>query len=445
MKSKKVRPARRQTYKKIANHFKDIDFNKLSRQSGFKKRKEKKIKGKSMIISFMMMAIQGDNTFEQWAQEIGLSLNKILSKQAVCKRVTGCFTAFSLSVLNKVFAHHVKQIGSKIQTKAKLKRYQQILIQDSTIIKLPQWLSKIYPGAHSKGQAKSLIRIQLIIEVHTHKIVQFQITPYSKNDQSMSGLIYTVANKGDMVLRDLGYFVLDVLEQLQKRKACFVTRIKPGIKVFDIKTEKEIDLLKLLRKKGKIDQWVFVSNKSKIPLRLVAVKLPDEIANEKIRKKKCSRDKRLHHDKRYYALMRYTIYLTTEQQTELTFEEVTKIYSLRWRIENLFKTWKSSLHLQQLMPGSVKMSKARADSILYLMLIFIMQFQMKIYNELRRSFERQKRAIHLSLTKLSKFIIIHFNEILQMNTKQFNDTIAYYCSYDKRKDRLNFIQKLKLS
>ena len=445
MKSKKVYPTQRQTYKKIAVNFKDYDFNRLSKQSGFKKRKEKKISGKSMVIGFMMMAIQGHNTYEQWAQEIGLSLKKNISKQAIFKRMTDCFAELALVLLNQVFAQHVKQTTSKVSAKGKLKKYKHVFVQDSTIIKLPQWLNKIYPGNYSQGETKALIRIQIIIELHANKIVQFEITPYTKNDQSMSSLVAKVANKGDMIIRDLGYFVLDVLEQLKNQKIAFVSRIKPGVKVFDIKTEKEIDLLKLLSKKGTLDQWVFVGTKSKVPLRLVAVKLPDQIANEKIRKEKNNRDKRLNHDRKYYALMHYKIYLTNEDTTKLTLVEIIKIYNLRWRIETIFKTWKSQLHLQQLLSANVKMTKARADSILYLMLIFIMQFQMKIYNDVIAELVNQKRNVDISLTKISKYIITHFEEILEMKIKKLTDIIAYHCCYDKRNDRLNFIQKLKLS
>ncbi|MEO8148889.1 MAG: IS4 family transposase [Bacteroidia bacterium] len=411
MKSKKVRPTRKQTYKKIGDNFKQIDFNKLARKSEFKKRKEKKLKGKNLVLGFMLMSMYGTNTFAQWAQEVGWINGKTISKQAVCKRITGCFVAFVLLILNEVFTQHVKEVSNKVKRMNKLKTYKNILVQDSTLIQLPQCLSKFYPGNYSRGEIKASIRIQLIIELHRNKIVQFQVTPYSKNDQSMSSLIFDVARKGDLIIRDLGYFVMDVFEKMIEASMKFITRIKPGVKIYDSQTGVEINLVKLLGNRPKLDLLVTVSTKNKLPLRLVAIKLPDEVANEKIRKEKRNRNKRLNHSKEYYELMRYTIYLTSEPVTELNAQDVAKIYNLRWRIENIFKTWKSNLHLQKLIASNISMSKARAESIIYLMLIFILEFQMKIYNDVVALLRQRKESLQISITKFSKFIAINFNDI----------------------------------
>ena len=445
MKSKKAGSALIQKYQNINQKFKAINFNKLAEKSDFKRRKERKLSGKNLILGFMIMALQGRNTFEQWAQEIGISIEKNISKQAVCKRITGCFVAFVLAVLNQVFSQHVKQTSKKIKTTGKLKSYQYIMVQDSTIICLPQWLNKFYPGNYSRGEIKSLIRIQLTIELRSNKIVYFQLTSYSKNDQSMSSTIFSVAKRGDLVIRDLGYFSLGVFEDMVERGVLFVSRIKPGVSIFDIKTGREIKLVEILRKEKKMDRWVLVGNKSKLPLRIVATKLPDEIGNEKIRKEKHNRNKRLNHSQDYYELMRYNIYLTTEKYSALNSQDVARVYGLRWRIENIFKTWKSNLHLQSLIPGNIKMSKARAESILYLMLIFILQFQMKIYNEIISILKQRNKELEISLTKFSQFIVCRIQEIFEMNLSAIADLVAYYCKYDSRKDRMNFIQKLNLS
>jgi len=63
MKSKKANPTRAQKYKNIGDDFAHLDFEKLAYQSGFKKRKEKKLSGKNLVLGFMLMSVSGINTF----------------------------------------------------------------------------------------------------------------------------------------------------------------------------------------------------------------------------------------------------------------------------------------------------------------------------------------------------------------------------------------------
>ena len=112
MVTKKVSSAQQQNYKKIFDFFSVIDFDSLSIKSGVKKRKEKKLSGKNLVLGFMLMSIQGVNTFSHWAQEVGFILGIRTSKQSVFKRIKGSFVSFVLLVLNEVFAQHTKQAKS---------------------------------------------------------------------------------------------------------------------------------------------------------------------------------------------------------------------------------------------------------------------------------------------------------------------------------------------
>ncbi|MEP7170006.1 MAG: IS4 family transposase [Bacteroidota bacterium] len=445
MKTKKTRSAKTQNYKTIGACFKEIDFNNLAMKSGFKKRKPKKIKGKSLIISFIIMALKGSNTFEMWAQELSLATKRTLSKQAICKRMTACFVNFVHLVLTKIFSQHIEQTCKKVKNSGKLKNFKNILVQDSTIICLPKCLSCCYPGNYSLGEIKALIKIQLIIELMSNKVVSFCITPYAKKDQSMSETIIDVAKQGDLVLRDLGYFSLHVFEQLKDKGISFISRIKSGVKIFDPKTGMEINLVRLLRKEKKMDRWVLVGKEQKLLLRIVALRLADEIANEKIRKEKKNRDKRLNHSNDYFELMRYNIYITTEHYSSLSTTKVAQVYTLRWRIETIFKTWKSNFHLQKLIVPNIKMTNERVESIIYLMLIFIMQFQLRIYNQVLGMHKTGSTIVNISITKLSKFIAERIKDILEISFSELIKYIDYYCRYDKRNDRKNYLQNLILS
>ena len=445
MNTKKASSAQGQNYKTIREYFSAINFNKLAIVSGFKKRKTRKLNGQQLIFSFMIMALKGRNTFQLWTEEIGLMTSQTISKQAICKRISASFVHFVYAVLTASFSEHIKAVCKKVGYSGSLKNYKNILIQDSTIISLPQCLNMFYPGNYSRGEIKALIRIQLVIELRSAKVVHFAVTRYSKNDQSMSEEIISVAKKGDLVIRDMGYFSLNVFEKMKKLQVSFVSRLKPSVKIFETKTEREINLAKILTKEKHLDRWVLVGAEQKVSMRIVAIKLPDEIANEKIRKEKRNRNKRLNHSKEYYELMHYTIYITTEERSTLSAKLVAQTYRLRWRIETIFKTWKSNFHMQNLIPCNIKISKERAESIIYLILIFILQFQLRFYKLAIEFHKNRKINLEISLSKLSKFIADRINEILDIKIDKLLKHIGYYCRYDKRRDRENYYQTAMLS
>ena len=65
-----VNKNRNKSKKYIEQKLKKIPFDKLTRESGFKRRKERKINGKGLLIAFILIVMQGKNSYEQWAQQL---------------------------------------------------------------------------------------------------------------------------------------------------------------------------------------------------------------------------------------------------------------------------------------------------------------------------------------------------------------------------------------
>jgi hypothetical protein len=429
--------------KYVEQKLKNIPFDKLSIESGFKKREEKKISGKGLLIAFILMAMQGKNSYEQWAQQLGKVNKENISKQGLCKRITGCFTAFILKVLFASFALQMYGVHTLAKNNKLLKQYKRALLQDSTTVNLPVCLSWCFPGNVSNGQKKSQLKIQVIYDVLNNQFVHFEITPYTANDQSKSKGILSIANEGDLVIRDLGYFVLECFQETNKRDISFVSRLRYGVNIYDEKTDKEIDLLKRLKKYGCFDKWVLIGSKQKVKVRLVAVKLSEKQANERRRKAKNDRDRRLNHDEEYYQMLGYSLFILNEDT--FTPDQIAQIYSLRWRIEIIFKCWKSHFNLQKIISQNNKLTKERVEAIMYMMLIFILIFQSGIYNYIMDYIKNKKSDILISLLKLSKFIALNINLFFEQDIETLCPQILYYCKYEKRKKRKNFLQNINLS
>ena len=68
-------------------------------------------------------------------------------------------------------------------------------------------------------------------------------------------------------------------------------------------------------------------------MRLIAVPLPQTLADERRRRARTDRDKRLNHSEDYYALLSWTLLLTNLPAASLPVEQMLALYALRWRID----------------------------------------------------------------------------------------------------------------
>ena len=437
----------------IEEELKRIPINKLSKQSGFCKRKPKKIKPKNLLLAFLL-TVWGSkkNTYESWANKIGILINDTVSRQAICKRVKETLVIFLQMVLKAIMED---TICSKIQgaITEKLRQFKRILIEDSTCIKLNKKLALEYPGSrNSREKDHAILKIQTTYEVIKRRFVRFEITNFRKNDQGYSKQITEIAKPGDLIIRDLGYFVIEVFKKLQNKGVGFITRIRRDVNIYVKKDEKPIDLAKMLKRRGDLDLEAFIGEAERLSVRLIAIPVEDEIANTRRMKARTNRDHRLNPSKKYLFLLGWDLFITNVPKEKMGSRDISVIYSIRWRIEIIYKCWKSYLGITNVINDT---NKIRLETFIYCMLIFIVLFQVHFYNYYlcKLSKKKPKEDIQISMMKLIQFISNNINCLLTVNylknndwNKLLNKQIAYYCIYEHRTDRKNFNQLLlKLS
>ena len=76
--------------------------------------------------------------------------------------------------------------------------------------------------------------------------------------------ILAIAEEGDLVIRDLGYFALESFTKMNLNAIKYVSRLKNGVKIYDNTTKEEINLLDTLRKTGAFDGKVLFGSKEKV-------------------------------------------------------------------------------------------------------------------------------------------------------------------------------------
>ena len=430
----------------------DLNVEQIGWDTEFYKLNPRKIYITNLLLSFFPMALTGKNGYHIWAgylrELIGCTVSRVALWKRMGKALSDCLQAILQQTIKlKV---HVQSLPGK-NNQALFSPFGETYLQDSTIISLPDELNLVYKGSVSKGKQKSSMRVQAIYGLSSGSFREFTLSSFTDNDQGASGNIIKLLKRGDLVMRDLGYFVLNVFKRVALAGAFFLSHYRYNTNIYDAQTGNQIPLGEVL-KGSQVDMKVLLGAKEKLPCRLVAVKLPDHVAAEKRRKAKKDRDKRLNHNKEYMDSLDWAIFITNIESEVWSPKEVLKAYRVRWHIEIIFKGWKSHLNMVGLVPEAPKANrngekylwryKCRVDSAILMMLIFITIFQVSIYTSLGFKIW-QKHGKLVSNLKLYAYIAHQKKKILEcIDLEDLEADIAYYATYDKRRKRLNHLERL---
>lgn len=412
-------------------------INKIAKLTGFIGRKDGKIKPYSLIIGFMIMTSKRLKSFESWASEIAVINGISLSKQAVEERMNDKTT----NMLKLIFEEKIASVLKPSDSYGTAGKFNAVLIDDSTTVNLPAELATYFPGNVSRGEEKSQAKIHALYNFTQNNFSFLHIHSFRHNDQGLSPNVLSHLQPGNLILRDMGFGVLSVQKEFISKGIYFISRKKFGSKIYDEKTGREIKLLKLVQKKGWFDGEVVVGKAEQVKMRLVVMPIAEQQASERRRKEKKNRDKRLNHSLEYYAQLGYTILITNVTSESCSRKEIEQLYGLRWRIELIFKTWKSHFSFEEIIPTECK-NPHRITCILYLMLLQIILFQIVWMNYYIKKHRHKEGENYFSLVKMAKFFSQHLPEILLLqNDRKLKKQMEKYGRYETRNDRLNTMEK----
>lgn len=414
------------------------EIEELAFETGFFKRHSGKIKAPDFVIHFCNESLVGTVSYNDIAAKMQAETETEASRQAFHQRMCNdnCVPFFE-KVLERVIIS--KYPFGNMDEVSGLNGFKRILIQDSTVIRLPLRLFEIFSGVKNAHKAVCNARIQGVYDLLSKQFIQFSIDPYSKND--LSAALDIIVEPGDLLLRDRGYFSAPIIKELKEEGADTISRYKHKTKIYDIESGEEINLLTYLSQHGCADMTVLIgSEEEKCKVRIVAQPVKEEIANQRrMKAKKESNGK--NPSKELLALMSWTIFVVTVEDEQFTFETILKLYGLRWRIENIFKTWKSHFSFSKIHNVSEKQLRVLLTARL-IMITFIYQGLFSPLSSLIRKISNKR----LSLMKFTRYIrkniklIFELSDIAKVSEKRIKGLIKY-CTYDQRK-RVDFEAQL---
>ena len=416
----------------IRSQLAQLDAQALARQSGFLQRQPRKIPLTDFLLALVALAAEATLSLERITAVISLAARLTYTKQALHKRLNATVEGFLAQVATALFG----QLSQGLRAQGLFRPFGRVLLHDSTVQALPDHLASLFPGSgNHRKKKRAALKIQFIADLLHATVVHCSLSGFTRNDQAAAPDILAVAQRGDLIIRDLGYFVLPILGALGLKGAFFLSRFKSGVRVCDL-NGKPLNLAWELRTRGRFDREVLLGAEG-VRARLVALPVPEPVANERRRKARANRDARLNPCRERLFLMGWSIFLTNVSCDVWPAQSLAKVYRLRWRIEMIFKAWKSHLGLRQF--------NARSASLLRLSVMTKLLFCVAVYRFCQAMELLGDGQRHVSLLRLARIIgqcaCLFATAILQLTPDQWLEHhLTHHLFYEQRKDRKNYFQ-----
>jgi IS4 transposase len=324
------------------------------------------------------------------------------------------FTPELTEFLKLCVTHVIEQLALE-QNKVlneKLTRFKDILIQDSTIIRLHKSLAKKYPAARSKTVAAG-VKVGMLVSAVANGPKNIGI--YPERTSEMTTLRIGPWVKDRILLIDLGFYKHLLFSKIIQYEGSFVSRLKGNVNPLIIFahttcTVNNIDV------KGKHLNEILSQLKGEVLDVEVEIPFKRPNYNGKSKTKKDSERFRL------VAIYnadeeKYHIYLTDISPDVLIPEDIAKLYGARWDIELVFKELKSRYDLDV-----VNTTKPHIIEAYIWISILTLLISRRIYNIVRK---------HSPKEKMVQYTQLRWSTIFTENASDQLTLILRYCGVER--------------
>ena len=323
-----------------------------ARQVGFIQRATSRIEGDDFVklLTTEVLALPAISLDGMCDVLRRINPNADMSPQALSERINSKGAVDYLKeVLRFAVEENLRMAWERISPHL-LAPFKRVLLEDSTVMSLHEKLAGKFKGTGGKA-SKAALKINFIFDLKSHAIHELSVTGGNVPDQSRAAHIVEQLEKGDLVIRDLGYFSIKSLAAIDAMEAFYLSRVLKGVGIYlcPEPSATAIDIVEYLDKESPHQNMMDLDihlGQDKLPCRLVVYRAPEAVVNERIRKANASAKKKgrqLSDDHKQW--LRFTLFVTNVSRDVWLPDVIGTIYRVRWQIELTFKSWKSLCHI----------------------------------------------------------------------------------------------------
>lgn len=418
-----------------------IVADKMAVKTGFIKRL-RKLTGSIFVQTLVFGWLSNPNaTLDELAQTAA-TLGLSITPQGLDKR----FTPQAADCLKQVLESSVETlITVDSQAIPIMQRFNGVYLQDSSTITLPDELSSVWTGCGGSScqNTSSSVKIQLRWDLKNGTMIGPYLQQGRQHDQN-SCLSEMSLPQGALRLADLGYFSLDDFASMNCNSVYWLTRVKSQCIVYD-QQDNKYDLEQFLKTQSGdiIDQQILCGVKKKVKCRLIAVRVPNNVAIKRRRKiREYATNKGRTPSKRQLALAAWTVIATNVEAEKMSITEAIVMMRVRWQIELLFKLWKNEGYIDE--SRSEKPFRILCEFYAKLIVMIIQHWILLIgcWQYPDRSFTKATKAIRRHAMNLAVAFAKDCIERLIEALEIIKQSLVSGCKIYKRKNEPNTYQIL---
>ncbi len=378
----------------------------IARQVGFVQRLSKYQANELIALCVWFSQEIASTSLTQLCSRLDASTGVLMSPEGLNQR----FNQAAVDFLREVFASLLTQkiCSTHSLSTHMFSLFNRIRILDATVFQLPDTFEADYQGSGGSSNTAG-VKIQLEYDLLSGQFLHVQVGPGKNNDKTYGTACIHTVEKGDLCLRDLGYFDLKDLQTIHDKKASYISRLKLNTRIYIKNPEPEYFKNGTLKKQTEYLQLhmaeimhqldygetmeitnAYIGQNQKLPARVILHRLTEDqtqtrLKNQTIREKK----KGIVMKEKSKRLMGMNVYITNTSPQVVPTAYVHALYSLRWQIEILFKTWKSFFKID----ACKKIKKERLECHLYGQLIGILLCSSTMFQMRQLLLEKKKQEL----------------------------------------------------
>jgi putative transposase len=256
--------------------------------------------------------------------------------------------------LHKCVIHGIEELAKEPGRKLskKLENFQDVLIQDSTIVRLHSCLAEQFPAARTRKVAAGVkISVMVSAVANGPKTVAL----YSEKTAEMKTLKIGPWIKDRILLVDLGFYKSQMFARVEENGGYFVSRIRKNMDPILVSVEEGLSKTKGKEFTGKPVSECIKQLSGKDLDAVVKIKFKRRVYKDKQKQDEmCVRLVAVYNDEDE----KHHTYITNIQKDVLNAKDIAKLYGARWDIELLFKELKSKYALEVLETKNVQVIEA---------------------------------------------------------------------------------------
>lgn len=378
------------------------------------------------LMALIQSVLRGNNSLNHLAIGLGQFECKPMSRQAMHQRLSETSSSFLLGVLRHMMKARTRSL---VELDEKL-TFKRLLIEDCTVLPMHKSNHEIFPGNGNGRHKTAGAKIHLLADWLSGDILESGLHTARSADQGLSAEVLHHVRKDDLIIRDMGFFHFDTLEEIEEAKAYWLSRLPAGVSGCDTRG---IALDTRLRKeqRNQIEMTVYLGRYGQKKCRLVATRL-SKAQTEKNRRQRRRNAKRHGVNASKRGLLRdgWSILVTNLTRKEASPKLLHNLYSLRWSIEIQFRGLKQSCRIEKVF--NHKADHYQMEALLLAAMIHQVM-TLKLHSSIRRGESRGSINQEISYEKLCDALAIYLLSLTRMTISHPFEPHLRHLKHDRRK------------